>query len=145
MPIVLSPGLQKLNQGISNLMARTAPPSQPVTMLYDRWVRFLQTPSYAMLPDAALWPIYRAFAATYVVVARLEGIQPADVDASLLALAGYDAQRNLNQVGASLDKALNVAVDGTKRVGGALFGPAALVIGVLVAFGYARRGGFRGR
>jgi len=98
-----------------------------------------------MLPDASLWPIYKGFAATYAVVARLQGVPAADVDPSILALAGYDAQRNIAQVGKSLDDALTAAAEGSKRITSALLAPAALAIAVLVAVGFARRGGLRGR
>ena len=107
MPITLAnPGVSKLNAGIAKLMATTAPPDKNVYRLYDKWVRFLASSEYRNAPDALLFPIYKVFAATYVNLARRHGVADAEMDISLLSLAGIDATRTLIELGKMLDTVL---------------------------------------
>lgn len=142
--IIQNPDVRRINQAIVALVSRTAPPSKSVTMLYDRWVKFTASPYAAALPDAALLPIYQAFATAYKVIGYAHGIQPADIDPRLLVLAVGDASAGIERVGRALDQTLAAAERGGSAVAATIWKPLALVAGTALAIGFARRGGFRG-
>lgn len=134
-----SPAVQKLSEAITRLLI-AKPFSKPAFALYDRWVRFVESPLYAAIPDTSLYPVLKAFAAAYVVIARFEGLEPKDVDPSLLALAAGDANRNLDAVTRGLDQTLEAAQHGSDFLVSVLWKPALIVIAVLLAVGYAQSG-----
>jgi hypothetical protein len=140
MPIVLTnPEVKRLNSAIVALTVK-AGTSRSVIALYDRWVRFIGSPTYQLLPDTSLYPIFKAFGVAYVVIARANNIAPTDVDPSLLVLAAGDAQNTVDAVGRALDQTLEAAGRIGVQVTKAAWVPAALVIAILVAVGYAKRG-----
>jgi hypothetical protein len=138
-----SPAVSKISEAITRLMI-AKPFSQPVFALYDRWVKFVEGTVYVALPDTALYPVLKAFAAAYVVIAKLEGVQPKDVDPSLIALAAADGARSLEAVSRGLDQTLEAAKHGSDEVVGILWKPTLLIVGVLLAIGYAQSGALTG-
>lgn len=139
--VIQNPDVQRINAAIVALISRTAPPSKPVTMLYDRWVTFTSSPYYVALPDTTLLPVYQAFATAYKVIALAHGLSPADIDPRLLVLATGDAHSSIERVGRAVDQSLEAAKRGGTAVASAIWKPLALVAGTALAIGFARRGG----
>lgn len=100
-PVVSSSDVAVLNTAITQLVSRTAPPARPVTMLYDRWKRFAESP-VRQRSDVELEPVLRAFAVAYRAVAkgRVE-----DVDGRLTELASGEPIA-IELAGKQLDLAL---------------------------------------
>jgi hypothetical protein len=143
--VIQNPDVMRLNQAITSLVARTAPPSKSVTLLYDRWVTFTSSPYYRALPDTSLFPVYQAFATAYKVIGIAHGVKVQDVDPRLLVLASGDGSASIERVGRALDQTLEAAKKGGSAVAGAIWKPLALVAGTALAIGFARRGGSFGR
>lgn len=113
-PVVSSSDVAVLNTAITQLVSRTAPPARPVTMLYDRWARFAQSPA-RQRSDAELEPVLRAFAVAYRSAANGR-VAVDDQDARILQLASGDPV-SIELAGKQLDAAL-------LRVGQSPGGPA---------------------
>lgn len=139
-----NPDVVAINRAITSLMATTVPPSPSVTGLYNRWVHFISSPTYAALPDTVLYPVYTAFALAYRVIAGAHGVPAADIEPRLLVLASGDAQASIQAVGRALDQTLETAAKAAHTTGSvvtrSLWQPALLIVAVALSIGWARRG-----
>jgi hypothetical protein len=136
---ITNPDVKRLNDAIVALLVRTVPPSRAVTMLYDRWVRFTQSPYFAALPDTSLLPIYKAFAGAYWAIARSQGAEPKDVDPRVIVLVAGDLNQSVEAAGKALDQTIQAAEKGGAAVASTLWKPLALVAAAALAIGWMRK------
>jgi len=114
-----NPSVQALDDAISHLYTMNAT-SSVARALYDRWQDFLHGGTYALVPDATLFPVYKAFAVAYHLAWRLADNKPSDSpDIGLFTLTSEDVAERWDHVIEGVDTARVVALEAVQSTANA--------------------------
>lgn len=109
------------------------PDNTAAALLWQSWCEFLQSPGYRLLPDAQLYPVYKAFSKAYHFAWQHAALKPSlTPDVGIVTLYAEDLLENMDDFERALGKTLDGALSVVTDVTGALLLPAAAVIAILL-------------